>query len=191
MTHKKKPSRRRVLKGMAAGVLVASSQTIKGATTTTAATTRSAGVSLDEIAAWEKLMGREFNERERRQMAGSMESNRARLKSLRERKIDPGVEPAIQFNPRIQPSPPPSPGVPGEGVRQSSAGIPGEGKIHLSDGEVPTYDGNPESLAFATVTDLARLIQARKITSTELTQLCHQSDRRTRARASEARRRRN
>ena len=41
----------------------------------------------------------------------------------------------------------------------------------LSDGSPPEHDGSIESLAFATVVQLSRLIQARKITSTQLTKM--------------------
>jgi len=156
MSDRKTHSRRRVLKGMASiGVLATAGKVVAAPSTTTAATTRASTTSIEDIAAMERVLGREFNDAERKLMADSLSTHRARERSLRARTIPPDIEPAIHFDPRVPPTNYPS----------------GPSTYTLSQDDMPAYDGDPASLAFATVPQLSRLIQARKITCVQLTQM--------------------
>lgn len=80
---------------------------------------------------------------------------RSSLQAMRGADLSPHTEPAFHFDPRI-------------------AGVPvprGRSSVKVSPGDDPAYDANIESLAFATVLDLSRLLKARKITCTQLTRM--------------------
>ncbi len=108
-----------------------------------------------DIAAADKVAGRSCTEAERALMAKSLGRTREGLKALRAGDLDSSVEPATHFEPRL----------PGTPVPRGRSGF------KLSRGATPRYDGNPESLAFATAVDLSRLLKARKVTSTALTKM--------------------
>lgn len=150
--HRKRPTRRGVVKNLlAVGIAAAAG----GATTTTSTTTSADDITPTDVAAADKLAGREFNDAERKMMADNLGGTRQKLKALRARKIDPNIEPAVHFDPRVAGTVVPA----------------GESKFTLSIGDVPEYSGDPESLAFASAVDLSRLIHAKKITSLELTKM--------------------
>jgi Asp-tRNA(Asn)/Glu-tRNA(Gln) amidotransferase A subunit family amidase len=86
-------------------------------------------------------------------MADDLAANRAKYRRWRAGKIDPRIEPAIHFDPRLP------------GVKYPC----GESSFALSAGEPMAYHGDSASLAFATVVDLSRLIHSKEISSVELT----------------------
>ncbi|HTL29198.1 MAG TPA: amidase [Tepidisphaeraceae bacterium] len=126
---------------------------LRGATTTTASSTQADAITPDDLAAIDKVSGRHFTDKQREMMVENATAKRELLVNLRARKIDPNIEPAVHFDPRIP------------GVSYPS----GSSNCVLSDGPTPSYDGDSESLAFATVAQLSRLIHSKKITSTQLT----------------------
>jgi Asp-tRNA(Asn)/Glu-tRNA(Gln) amidotransferase A subunit family amidase len=100
------------------------------------------------------MSGHSFTDAERRMMASSVADMRRTLRQVRSGTISPDVEPAIHFDPRpagfVMPSVEP-------------AMRPAEREVK--------YDGKIESLAFATVGELLRLLTAGRITSVELTKM--------------------
>src|SRR5256714_7850700 len=114
-------------------------------------------MSADDVAALARALGHdEFTADERQLMAEGLTERREYFRKLRQRMIDPRVEPAVQFNPR-----------PAD-VKYPT----GESSFKLSDAPLPDFNGDSGSLAFASASDLSRLLHAGKITSTELTKLC-------------------
>jgi Asp-tRNA(Asn)/Glu-tRNA(Gln) amidotransferase A subunit family amidase len=147
-----KMSRRKVVKGIiTTGLLGASGR--MNAATTTSSTTQTDAITPDDLASLEKITGRHFTPKQREMMVENASAKREVLVNLRNRKIDPNIEPAVRFDPRIPAVSYPS----------------GSSSCVMSDGPEPACDGNIESLAFATVAQLSRLIFAKKITSTQLT----------------------
>ena len=114
-------------------------------------------LTVADVAAADKVAAREYaTDEQRAMMLESLESYRKRLRAYRERKLDPTVEPAVRFEPRLPETKVPS----------------GQSWCALSDGAAPDLaNGDVESLAFATVADLSRLLKARKVTSTQLTRM--------------------
>src|SRR5688572_16273629 len=100
-----------------------------------------------------RLTGHDFTAGEIEMLADDVESNRKKLLALHARAIDPRTEPAITFDPRL----------PGETYPS------GDSAFTLSDGPLPEYTGDVRTLAFLSAVELARLIQARKVTSVQLT----------------------
>jgi Asp-tRNA(Asn)/Glu-tRNA(Gln) amidotransferase A subunit family amidase len=88
-------------------------------------------------------------------MADDVEATRKKLLAMHARVIDPRTEPAIRFDPRLA------------GVTYPS----GDSSCTLSDGPPPPYNGDVRSLAFLSAVELSRLIQARKVSSVQLTEL--------------------
>jgi Asp-tRNA(Asn)/Glu-tRNA(Gln) amidotransferase A subunit family amidase len=150
------PSRRRMIQSLAAASSIAAGSRILAVTTapsTTQAVTES--ITADDIAIVEKALGRASSDSERGMMIEGVSANRDKLVGLRARHISPDVEPAVHFNPRLHDTKLPD----------------GPSSCAISDGPLPAYDGKIESLAFATVVDLSRLIHAGKITSVQLTEM--------------------
>src|SRR5262245_15069076 len=127
-----RPTRRKVVKGMFAAA-VASSMGKSLAQTTTSSTTQADQITPDEIAVADRLAGRSYSESDRKLMTKSLTQMRQRLVALRKLTIDPNIEPAVRFDPRL----------PGTSVPTGSSAC------RLSDGAPMKYDGNVESLAFA------------------------------------------
>jgi Asp-tRNA(Asn)/Glu-tRNA(Gln) amidotransferase A subunit family amidase len=146
-------SRRKFLRNVAVGAATITAPQAIGQTTTT---TRTAPVEDEDISAALRVVGHEFAPAECKLMVDGLTGRRELFKSIRQRMIDPRIEPAVQFSPRVP------------GVRYPST----SDSCTLSDGPLADYNGDATSLAFATVTELSRLIQARKVTSTQLTQMC-------------------
>jgi Asp-tRNA(Asn)/Glu-tRNA(Gln) amidotransferase A subunit family amidase len=111
-------------------------------------------ITVADLAAADKMAGRSTTQAERELMLGVVTRQRDQIRALREADLD-GVEPAFQFDPLLP------------GMRLPR----GRSHLRLSRGRLPSYSGDPESLAFLTVVELSRLVKARKITSTELTRL--------------------
>ncbi len=112
-------------------------------------------VTPEDIAVLDRIEGYDYTEAERKLMAPSLTETRASLKKLRAALISAEVEPAIHFDPRLPGTPVPK----------------GKPAFRLSSGPGPSYDGHPESLAFAPAVELSRLIKSREITSTALTRM--------------------
>lgn len=108
-----------------------------------------------DVAASDKIAGRNYSEANHKQMLKGLKETRDELTALRTAKTPPELAPAFHFEPRPANWVPPK----------------GRDTLRLSKGKVPEYDGNPESLAFASVVTLSRLIKARKVTSLELTRM--------------------
>ena len=110
-------------------------------------------ITVQDIAAAEKIIGLSFNSKERRMMRENLGENLSDYQKLRKVTLPNSITPALQFNPVV-------PGLrPEKEARLSPS---------LSEKEV-TRPSDLEDLAFYPVTDLARLIRARKVTSSELT----------------------
>jgi Asp-tRNA(Asn)/Glu-tRNA(Gln) amidotransferase A subunit family amidase len=155
------PTRRTVVKNLVAGSIVASgavalAQTKPAATSSTSLPrTQPVNLSAADIDAVDRVLGHDYTVAEREMMRGGLASKRDVVKALRKRTLPPDVEPAVRFDPRL-----PETKVP--------TGAPA---FSLSDADLPTYDGDPTSLAFASAADLSRLIHEKKVTSLELTNM--------------------
>ena len=108
----------------------------------------------DDLDAAGRLVGQTYSDAERQLMRGGLERSRAAIGQLREREIPPGVESAVTFDPIL-------PGV----------DLPTGASSFDAAAEVPDYNGNVESLAFATVPTLSALLRASKVTSVALTKM--------------------
>jgi Asp-tRNA(Asn)/Glu-tRNA(Gln) amidotransferase A subunit family amidase len=149
-----KPSRRSVVKRVVASGVAAVATGALAAPATTSTTEPS--ISIDDMAAADRVEARVFSDEDRKLMQGAMATYRERLKGLRNRKIPPTIEPAVHFDPRMLGTPVPS----------------GSSSCSTSSIELPAYDGHIESLAFTTVLKLSHLLQAGKISSESLTRMC-------------------
>ncbi len=107
-----------------------------------------------DLAAVERVLDLHHSPQEREQMARSLAGTQSRLRALRGGEYE-GLEPALEFNPRLP------------GMRFPS----GASRSTMSRGPLPRYSGNPDELAFCTVVQLARLVRARKVSSLELTRM--------------------
>ncbi len=112
-------------------------------------------ITAADIAASEKLSALEFTGSERTMMRRGLTEARDQYRQLRTIPLPNAVAPAFRFSPLL-------PGM--ELEKESRPFVYSEPE----DTEVPE---NFEDLAFYSVTQLARLIKARKITSTDLTEL--------------------
>lgn len=112
-------------------------------------------ITVADVAAADKLAARDASPEERQLMLGSLETYRKRYKRFRELDVDVRIEPAVHFDPRL-----PGTQIPG-----------GPSACVLSDGPAIEPGGDVEALAFAGVADLARLIRARRVSSTQLTRM--------------------
>jgi Asp-tRNA(Asn)/Glu-tRNA(Gln) amidotransferase A subunit family amidase len=149
-------SRRGVLKKIAAvGMIAAMGKGAQGATTTSSpATTQADDLSVSDLASTDKVLGHPYSREEQKLALSGVRGKRGLMLSFRKRDVE-DLEPAVQFNPRV-----------------AGTVIPrGESKFLMCEGNIPNYDGNAESLAFASAADLSRLIHARKVTSLELTKM--------------------
>lgn len=108
-----------------------------------------------DIAAADRLAGRTYSDAERQLMGRRAARMRNSLQAVRAHALDESAVPATVFDPRL----------PGTRVPR------GKSACRLSAGRMPAYSGKPESLAFATVVELSRLLKARRITSTALTRM--------------------
>jgi hypothetical protein len=113
---------------------------------------------LRSIAEAEKLAGLEFTDAERELMLEGIEDLREDYRKMREVSLDNAVPPALRFDPDPVPVPLASP-VPPRPFRLSAAPAP------------ETAPADPEALAFAPVTRLARLLRRREVSSVALTRM--------------------
>jgi Asp-tRNA(Asn)/Glu-tRNA(Gln) amidotransferase A subunit family amidase len=112
-------------------------------------------ITAEQISAAEVLAGRpETSEAHRLLMQKSLEEWREKLRQLRTADEVQDQPPAIRFS--LFPASPPS-------IKESS--------VEFLSEPVPPYNSDPETLAFATASDLARLLKAGKVTSRVLTEM--------------------
>ena len=177
------PSRRQVVRAAAAAALAAVAATpADGQSVPTTAASRPAGageraapggaptapasaLTPAEVAvAANRVGGHAYSDAECEMMAAGATARRNRLVALRATPIDVAVAPAVQFDPRL-------PGVayPTDPAGPNGAG--GPSVVRPSAGDPLVYDGDPRSLAFASVADVSRLVHARRVTSVELTEM--------------------
>ena len=112
-------------------------------------------IKKENIEAAEKVIGLEFSDAERDSMLDDLNDNLESYQKLRELDIKNSVPPVLLFNP-----------VP-VGMKFEK----GESQLKLSPPENKAIPQNFEELAFYSVRDLAELIRARKVTSTQLTKM--------------------
>jgi Asp-tRNA(Asn)/Glu-tRNA(Gln) amidotransferase A subunit family amidase len=111
-----------------------------------------------EIAIIEKILGRNNTEIEREMMRKGLVEKQANAKAVRTSPLIRDYDPAFVFDARLPDTILPKPGV----------------KVSLSKAKTLRYStitDNPESLAFASVSELGRLVKNRKVTSFALTQM--------------------
>ena len=103
----------------------------------------------------EGLAGLEFTDGERELMVDGLNKYLENYRKLRDVPLDNSVAPAVQFNPVL----------PGMTFEKKA------GRLRMSKGRKLEVPSDLEELAFWPVTDLARLIRSRKVSSTELTKM--------------------
>jgi Asp-tRNA(Asn)/Glu-tRNA(Gln) amidotransferase A subunit family amidase len=111
-------------------------------------------ITVEMIAAAEKIFGIELTDEERKEVVEGLYENLEHYQALRERQIDDTVVPSMVFNP-IPP-----------GMTFSREQKP----VRYSDVAVEP-PSQIEDIAFSSVLELAKLIQTRQITSAELTEM--------------------
>lgn len=122
-----------------------------------AATTEPASApSASDVEAANRLFAHNYTPAESELMTDGLETKRNVATHIRSLALPYTIPPAISFRALPSDASPPT----------------SDNSFALPDAPLPAYNGDPASLAFATVADLSRLIHARKITSTALTQLC-------------------
>ncbi len=160
MPESEKPARitrRSLVKtALAMGTAGAAGVTGIGALAPNASAQSQAGaISATDIEVLDRALGLDYAEPERAMMARSLMQMRAGIKAVRLAEISETVGPAIHFDPRLHDT----------RIPKTKPGA------RVSSGRMPAYDGNPESLAFATAVDLGRLLKACKVTSVALTRM--------------------
>lgn len=104
----------------------------------------------DDLAGADRILGHGYTNAHRKQMLDIVSGRRERFIELRKIAIDPNIEPAMRFDPRLPETKLPA----------------GSSQLKLS---VDFPDPATDELPFATITQLSRLLQSRKLTSTQLT----------------------
>ncbi|MFP6582836.1 MAG: amidase, partial [Candidatus Hydrogenedentota bacterium] len=128
---------------------------LPGVLWTQVASAQSATITADMVQAAEKLAGLEFSDEERSLIARGVSRNVKQFESIRDIPISYDVPPAFIFNPLpLGYTPPSKPGT-----------------IQFSAAAKSDRPNNIEALAHWSVIDLAGLIQSRKVTSRELTEM--------------------
>ncbi len=112
-------------------------------------------LTVNDLEAADKVAGRAYRDSDHIQMLPSMEIKRDELKAIRCAVFENSIAPAFEFQPLLP------------GIALPS----GKSCFHVSRGKIPAYNGDIESLAFATAIDLSRLIKSGKITSVKLTKM--------------------
>ncbi len=153
----KKVGRRDFVKGLVAAGLAGTAATAGGEETQETPTPAAPADAITpaDIAAADKLAGRAYTDKQREQMARSLTDIRQNMQALRKGDTDPLLAPAVRFDPQLP------------GMKFPT----GKGSFRQSRVPLPAYDGNAESLAFASVGELSSLIRAGKITSMQLTRM--------------------
>ena len=104
----------------------------------------------------EWITGMEFSDQERKLMLEGVNRKLDQYAELREVPLDPGVPPALAFDP-----------APWAG----NAARGPKGAVEISESAARRRPDSSEDLAFATVTELAALVRTRQVSSVELTRL--------------------
>ena len=107
-----------------------------------------------DVVALDRVSGRSTNDAERKQLLGALADGRASARAVRTSALAHPYDPAFVFDARL-------PGTP----------MPPAGPVRVSRKRTAAVPKSPESIAFASATDLSRWIKARKITSEALTRL--------------------
>lgn len=116
---------------------------------------KKASITSGQLAAAEKVTGLEFTDTERDLMVKGLEEQLEAYRKLRAVTIDNGVPPALEFDPLLP------------GTRIEIERRP----FRLSEQKAPAVPANLEDLAYLPLTQLARLLRERKVTSTALTKM--------------------
>ncbi len=112
-------------------------------------------ITIKDIKAYEKIIGLEFSQKERKMMLNSIQGSPGRYEELREIDIPNSIPSALLFNPVV----------PGFKVEEERKPFRYTAEKNI------TVPGNFEDLAFYPITALAQLIKTQKISSTQLTEL--------------------
>ena len=112
-------------------------------------------ITKEVVARAEKVAGLEFTDAERELALAGLEEQLAAYRALRQVEIPNSLPPALRFDPR-----------PADFVMPA-----GESHVRPSSGPEPRRPGRDEDLAFLPLTDLARLLAGRQVSSVELTRL--------------------
>ncbi|MEE8378478.1 MAG: amidase family protein [Candidatus Aminicenantaceae bacterium] len=112
-------------------------------------------ITIKDIKAYEKIIGLEFSNNERKMMLNSIQRSPGRYEELRKIDIPNSIPPALLFNPVV----------PGSRVEEERK------PFRYTADESITVPENFEDLAFYPVTALAQLIKTQKISSVQLTGL--------------------
>jgi Asp-tRNA(Asn)/Glu-tRNA(Gln) amidotransferase A subunit family amidase len=120
--------------------------------------TKGKTITTRDIAAAEKLNGLRLTRQERKMMLRNLKENLANYQTMRQVFLANSVPPAVHFSPIV-------PGMTFHPETAEAATTP------FSDSPAVERPADLEDLAFYPVTDLARLIRSRKVTSTELTRM--------------------
>jgi len=113
-------------------------------------------LTVEDIAAWERVVGLEFNDEERALMRNRVAGQRKALAAAREVPLSNSVAPALIFSPL-----------------PAGFAIPtGLSEFHWSAPENVRKPAKREDLAFYSVAQLGALIRSRLLTSVELTRFC-------------------
>jgi Asp-tRNA(Asn)/Glu-tRNA(Gln) amidotransferase A subunit family amidase len=150
----KRITRREAVKGIVAACVIGGANAVSAETkpASAPATTEASDFSADDVAAADRVAGRTYTPQQQKQMMGILQTRRKKYLELRKLAIDPNVEPAIRFDPRLPETVVPS----------------GASSLNVSQN---IEEPSKEELSFASVLQLSRLVRSRKITSTELTKL--------------------
>src|SRR3982751_5783642 len=96
--HRADVSRRKVVTGMIGAAVASAAHKTFAAPATTQSQSASAGA--DDVAAMDRVIGRNFSESQQKQMLGILNTRRKKYADLRSIPIDPNTEPAMRFDPR-------------------------------------------------------------------------------------------
>ncbi len=151
----RKLPRREFVKGLVAAGLAGTASAAVAEEVNAPAVAPEDAITTGDIAAADKLAGRAYTDKQREQMTRSLGAIRQNIQTLRTGDTDPLLAPAVHFDPRLP------------GMKFAT----GKGSFRMSRVPLPHYDGNPESLAFASTVELSALIQAGKVTSMQLTRM--------------------
>ncbi len=116
-------------------------------------------ITVEDVAAAEKLIGLSFTEREREQLLENVTTRAQHYVAMRATKLPNQVAPPLYFDPRL-----PS-------IRAPQAGDPAQRTYPMSAPPSLSRPANLEDLAFYPLTQLAELVRTRQVTSLELTEM--------------------
>lgn len=121
--------------------------------TSTPATTAAAWITADDVASLETLTDQSFDAQRRDETARGLSGLRGAFNTIRDADTPEGAAPAFHFDVRAAAAAP---------SKQSAS-------VVIATGDVRTFEGDLDSIAFASVVELRRLLDAKRVTSVELT----------------------